>query len=60
VPVKAPEVAKKREQVALKAVEVAILPVPVALTKRRKRKNPPRVGEANLPTRGLRVSTHFK
>jgi len=48
-----PEAAKKREQVAPKAAEVAGLPVPGAPTK--KRKNPPRVAEADLPARSLRA-----
>jgi len=52
VPVQAPEVAKKQEPVALKAVEVAGLPVQVAPMK--KRKNPPKVAEVEF-TRSLRV-----
>jgi hypothetical protein len=32
-PVTVPEAEKKKEQVAPKAVEVAVIPVPVALTK---------------------------
>jgi len=41
-------VVKKLEQVAPKAVEVAVLPVPVALTKIRN--HPPKVGEAAVRT----------
>ena len=60
VPGKAPEAARKREQVAPKAVEAVILPVPVAPTKMKKRKSPPKAAEVDQLARGLRVEIQFK
>jgi len=53
-PARAPEVAKKKEQVAPTAVEVAVLPVPAAPTMSKK-KNQPKVVEADHSARSLRA-----
>jgi hypothetical protein len=49
---KAPEVAIKLEQVAPQAGEVAVLPVPVAPTTRKR--SPAKVAEVDLSSRRLR------
>ena len=58
MPQKAPEVVKKKaEQVAPRVAELAVAPVPVALKKKR---NPPRVVEADASARSLRAQLQFQ
>lgn len=59
MPLKAPEVVKKRgEQVAPRVAELAVAPVPVA-PKKKKNRNPPKVAEADGHARSLRAQTQF-
>jgi len=59
VPLKAPEVVKKKvEQVAPRAAELAVAPVPVAPKK--KNRNPPKVAEADGPARSLHAKIQFQ
>lgn len=59
MPLKAPEVVKKRrEQVAPRVAELAVAPVPVAPKK--KNRNPPKVAEADASARSLRAQIQFQ
>ncbi len=59
MPLKAPEVVKKRgEQVAPRVAELAVAPVPVAPKK--KNRNQPKVAEADGHARSLRAQIQFQ